>query len=121
MRDVGRYVRLCREHDLDAVLCLGDPFAATLVRELGKHSLAVPRDVAVVTFDDEFAHLAEVPLTAVSPPRFELGRLATDLLVRHLEAGPAAVPYQVQLQPSLVVRASCGAPPAARELEAALG
>jgi GntR family transcriptional regulator, arabinose operon transcriptional repressor len=123
MRDVGSYVKLCGEHELDAVLCLGDPFAATLVRELGKRGMAVPRDVAVVTFDDEFAHLAEVPLTAVSPPKFELGRLATDLLVRHLEAGSAAVPYQVRLPPSLVVRDSCGARPASedRDLEAVLG
>ncbi|WP_129663157.1 substrate-binding domain-containing protein [Phytoactinopolyspora endophytica] len=111
MPDVAHYVDTCAEQGLDGVLCLGDPFAATLVRELGKRGHPVPGDVAVVTFDDEFAHVAEVPLTAVSPPKQELGRLAADLLIRQIENDGPSVPCQVQLQPELVVRASCGATP----------
>ncbi|NEE02229.1 substrate-binding domain-containing protein [Phytoactinopolyspora halotolerans] len=111
MAEVGQYVTTCAREQLDAVFCLGDPFAATLVRELGKHGHPVPDDVAVITFDDEFAHVAEVPLTAVSPPKYELGRLATDLLVRRLEDGGPAVACDVRLQPKLVIRSSCGARP----------
>lgn len=109
MADVANFVDTCERLGLDAVLCLGDPFAATLVRELGKRGYAVPADVAVVTFDDEFAHVAVVPLTAVSPPKYELGRLATDLLIRCLDDGGPQLACDVRLQPSLVVRDSCGA------------
>lgn len=111
MKDVGPYVELCRRHELDAVFVLGDPFAATLLGHLRRAGIAVPGDVAVISFDDEFAQTTEVPLTAVSPPKYELGRLATELLLRQLELGSARVPYQVQLQPHLVIRSSCGARP----------
>lgn len=113
MKDVGPYVEVCRRNELDAVFCLGDPFAATLLGNLRRRGISVPDDISVVSFDDEFAHTAEIPLTAVSPPKFELGRLGTDLLLRQLELGAARVPCQIQLQPQLSIRASCGAQHAA--------
>jgi len=59
------------------------------------------------TFDD-IADLADVPLTAVSPPKYHLGRLAAELLLRRL-AEPDLPRHQVRLRPSIVVRDSCGA------------
>lgn len=109
MKDVGPYAELCRKLRLDGVFCLGDPFAATLLGQLRRRGLTVPDDISVVSFDDEFAHTAEIPLTAVSPPKFEIGRLGTELLLRQVELGGTKVAYRVQLQPDLMVRSSCGA------------
>ncbi|MEK8169569.1 substrate-binding domain-containing protein [Streptomyces sp. M19] len=71
--------------------------------------LAVPDDLAVVAYDDEVAEVGDVPLTAVSPPKSEVGALAAQLLLRRMDAGDDALCHRVEIQPRLVVRASCGA------------
>ncbi|CUM36482.1 Transcriptional regulator, GntR family [Streptomyces venezuelae] len=62
----------------------------------------------MISYDNEFADVAETPLTAVSPPKYQLGRMAARILLRRLAEGDAAPLHQVQLRPRLVVRASCG-------------
>lgn len=50
-----------------------------------------------------------MPLTAVSPPKSEVGALSDQLLLRRMEAGDDALCHRMEIQPRLVVRASCGA------------
>ena len=90
-------------------MCLGDREASGLVGVARRAGLDVPGDLAVVAYDDEVADLAEVPLTAVRPPKEELGRLAAQLLLRRLRLGPDAARHQVRIKPAVVVRDSCGA------------
>jgi GntR family transcriptional regulator of arabinose operon len=90
------------------VVCLGDREATMLVAAARRAGVGVPDQLAVVAYDDDIADLADVPLTAVSPPRYHLGRLASELLLRRL-AEPALPRHQVRLRPSIVVRESCGA------------
>jgi len=106
---IADYAARCRQTGADGVLCLGDREGAALVDHLGRLGLSVPDDVAVVTYDDEEASLAPLPLTAVSPPKRELGRTAVQALIRQIELGDGAPICQVQYQPRLAVRASCGA------------
>ncbi|MEU4142826.1 GntR family transcriptional regulator [Streptomyces parvulus] len=119
---VGGYLRRCLEDGVTAVFCHGDRDAAALVVAARRHGLSVPGDFAVVAHDDEVAEVGDVPLTAVSPPKEEVGAFAARLLVRHLtgEDGPPAC--RVRMQPPLVVRASCGGsasrPDAARRVSA---
>ncbi|UUN29789.1 substrate-binding domain-containing protein [Streptomyces sp. FIT100] len=103
---------------LDAVVDSGstaavahpDEETALLVQRARARGLFVPDLLAVVDYDDELAALAEIPLTAVEPPRLALGRTAVTLLVRRLRGEPAdqvsAVPQEVLLSPALHVRAS---------------
>ncbi|MGH8877251.1 MAG: LacI family DNA-binding transcriptional regulator [Stackebrandtia sp.] len=91
-----------------AVVCFGDREAAALVAAARRAGLDVPGDLAVVAYDDEIADLAEVPLTAVSPPKAHLGRVAAELLLRRL-AEPDLPPHQIRLRPDIVIRDSCGA------------
>jgi GntR family transcriptional regulator, arabinose operon transcriptional repressor len=90
------------------VVCLGDREATMLVSAARRAGVGVPDRLAVVAYDDDIADLAEVPLTAVSPPKYHLGRLAAELLLRRL-AEPGLPLHQVRLRPSIVVRDSCGA------------
>jgi GntR family transcriptional regulator, arabinose operon transcriptional repressor len=89
------------------VVCLGDREATMLVSAARRAGVGVPDQLAIVAYDDDIADLAEVPLTAVSPPKYHLGRLAAQVLLRRL-AEPELPPHQVRLRPSIVVRDSCG-------------
>ena len=59
--------------------------------------------------DDEVAQLFTPALTAVSPPRAGVGEAAVRLLVQRIE-DPERPVHRVQLNPSLIVRASTAAP-----------
>ncbi|MFI8912759.1 LacI family DNA-binding transcriptional regulator [Streptomyces sp. NPDC053513] len=92
-----------------AVVCFGGKEASLLLRSARRRGLQVPRDLAVVSYDGEFADLAEVPLTDVSPPRYRLGRVAARVLFRRLGHGDAVARRQLLIRPRLTVRDSCGA------------
>ncbi|TNM25190.1 GntR family transcriptional regulator [Streptomyces sedi] len=113
--ETADYARHCAREGVTAVFCHGDRDAAALVVHARQNGLTVPDDLAVVAYDDEVAEVGEVPLTAVSPPKEEVGALAAQLLLNRLERGERAPAHRVQLQPRLVVRASCGAKPPAAE------
>ncbi|MFF5970486.1 substrate-binding domain-containing protein [Streptomyces sp. NPDC012769] len=106
-----RAVAALREAGVSAALCFGDREAALVLAAARRAGLRVPDDLALISYDNEFADVAETPLTAVSPPKFQVGRLAARILLRRLAEGDASPLHQVQLRPRLVVRASCGAAP----------
>lgn len=98
-----------RDSDMTAVLVFGDREAARLQSQLAARGVRVPEDVAMVSYDDETADLAAVPLTAVAPPKYQLGQLAAEMLLRRIRNGNLTPLEQIQLRPVLVVRESCGA------------
>jgi LacI family transcriptional regulator len=84
-----------------AVFCINDFVAIGALRELRRHGLVVPTDVAVVGYDDIiFAREMMVPLTSVRQPMHDLGWTAVEML---LTGQPAK---HVSFQPQLIVRAS---------------
>ncbi|MGA5553586.1 LacI family DNA-binding transcriptional regulator [Streptomyces lavendulocolor] len=98
---------LARCPDLDAVFAASDVMAAGALHELRAAGRRVPRDVAVVGFDDsQVARHTDPPLTTVRQPVEEMGReMARVLLEAVGEEGPAAWRHVV-LRTELVVRAS---------------
>jgi DNA-binding LacI/PurR family transcriptional regulator len=72
-----------------------------------------------VAYDDVVAGLGTPPLTAVSPPKAEVGKVAARVLLRRLAEAPGAgwSVRRVELLPRLTVRGSTrpvGAAPAGR-------
>ncbi len=94
-----------------AVTCFNDLIAIGVCRALSELGLRVPDDVSVVGYDDIplLAYL-QVPLTTVRVPTVEMGRVAAELLLRHVEEGSAAATERVTLDADLVVRRSTTAP-----------
>lgn len=92
-----------------AALVFGDREAALLEGAARRAGVRIPEDLALVSYDDELADLAEVPLTAVSPAKHRMGRMAAEVLLRRLIEGDDCPIHQVRLRPRLVVRESCGA------------
>ena len=77
--------------------------ALEAIREAG---LRVPHDLALVGYDDmPWALALDPPLTVVRQPGYELGAVATDLLIRRI-GDPRRSTTAVMLQPELVIRES---------------
>ncbi|WP_037607440.1 LacI family DNA-binding transcriptional regulator [Streptacidiphilus rugosus] len=102
---------------VDAALVHTDTDALVLLQQLQAHGLRVPQDIALVAYDDETAALADVPLSAVAPPKHALGGTAVELLLQRMaeasaapagaqEAGAMAPRRHLDLLPALQVRAS---------------
>jgi LacI family transcriptional regulator len=115
-----------------AIFAASDQMAYGVLAAAEEHELMIPRDVALVSFDDDHpSAYTRPPLTTVRQPYFAMGQQAVALLFSLLnvasqdevgrstdqeEASIAAgnvsshhQALQVQLQASLIVRASCGA------------
>lgn len=72
--------------------------------------LRVPEDFAIVAYDDEIAALGAVPLSAVAPPKFDVGYQALQMCLNRIggrRSGTGAL-RRVSLSPALVVRESSG-------------
>ncbi|MGN9911497.1 LacI family DNA-binding transcriptional regulator [Phytohabitans sp. LJ34] len=101
-----KLLRECRRAGITGLVVHSDPQAADLARCCAEHGMQVPGDMAIVSYDDEVAHLAEPALTAVRPPKSHIGRLAVELMVARLLGGERRPAHRVLLAPDLVVRAS---------------
>lgn len=97
-----------RDFDATAALVFGDREATRLEGALQRTGRSVPGDIALVSYDDETADLAQVPLTAVSPAKHRIGTMAAEVLLRRLSEGDSCPTHQVRLRPRLVIRDSCG-------------
>ena len=104
----------------DAMFIFNDLGALGFEDGLIDHGVRVPEDIAIVGLDDiELAARARVPLTTVRMPAEQIGALAVDTLLARLRG--ERPPVRQLFQPELVVRRSCGAPPAARPSPGGLG
>ncbi|WP_330260557.1 substrate-binding domain-containing protein [Streptomyces murinus] len=102
-----------RAHGVTAALVHSDEDAIVLVPRLQARGVRVPEDLALIAYDDQVAPLADVPLTAIAPPKRSVGELATGILLRRiaeragrLTPGPR---QHLDLLPELHIRSSCGA------------
>lgn len=99
------FVGAVREGRVDAALVHPDHEAMVLMQRLRGASLSVPGDVALVSYDDEVASLADLPLSAVAPSKHEVGVTGVELLVRRLRE-PGRPRRRIAILPELRVRAS---------------
>ncbi|MFV0286175.1 MAG: LacI family DNA-binding transcriptional regulator [Demequina sp.] len=76
---------LAERVEFDAVFGLNDALALGALHVLHQHRIAVPRDVAVVGFDDvDDAQYAVPPLSSIDAGRVEVAARAVDLLATRL-------------------------------------
>jgi DNA-binding LacI/PurR family transcriptional regulator len=104
---VREAVRLLLERGMTAAITTRDPLAVALIRGLGERGLQVPDRFAIVAYDNlEWSPLIDPPLTCVSPPRFEMGLKAGEMIVNLIEGRPVQAP--AVLATRMVTRRSCG-------------
>jgi LacI family transcriptional regulator len=122
-----RLFQLPQEQRPTAIFAATDQMCYGVLAAADEFGLVIPRDVALVGFDDDVPSVhVHPPLTTVRQPYFEMGVEGLKLLLSLLDArekGPSArfarkassakdsqsEPIRIQLATTLVVRASCGA------------
>ncbi|HEY3558987.1 MAG TPA: substrate-binding domain-containing protein [Kribbella sp.] len=104
--DLDAILEQLREQDVTALLCHSDEDALTLLRHARSRGVDVPHGLSVVAYEDELAALAHPALTAVAPPRRQVGQVAVQTLLRLInDAGDGATRH-LTLDPQLTRRAS---------------
>jgi LacI family gluconate utilization system Gnt-I transcriptional repressor len=89
----GLAVLLAREPDLDAVVCSSDVLALGVLFECLRRRIAVPGRIAIGGIDDSELSAQCVPrLSTVRVPRFEIGRVAGEMICRRLRGETVADP-----------------------------
>jgi phosphoserine phosphatase RsbU/P len=92
---------------VDAIVAAADEIALGALQTLMEKGVRVPKDMALVGFDDiAESGVITPPLTTVSQPMFQLGKKTVELLVRYIN-GEVPPPMTV-LDATLMVRQSCG-------------
>jgi LacI family transcriptional regulator len=89
-----------------AIFAMNDLMALGALRAAAEAGYSVPKDLAVVGYDDlELAHFTNPPLTTIAQPKKQIGARAIDLLVERI-AHKDRPPSRLVLPPELIVRRS---------------
>ncbi|MBM6926768.1 GntR family transcriptional regulator [Pseudoflavonifractor phocaeensis] len=77
---VDRVINSCT-----AVVCYNDEVASRLISYLLKKGIRIPKDMAVVSFDNsQYSELSPIGITSLSHGDYNVGQMAAELLVRRL-------------------------------------
>lgn len=100
---------LLRAPEVTALSCFDDLAAIGALRACAELGRRVPEDIAIVGFDDiELASLVSPALTTMHVPRYEIGMMAMEQLLRVIGADGKLV-ERIDIKVEKVVRQSCGA------------
>ena len=93
-----------------ALVCTNDILAIIAISALRNMGFAVPADISIVGFDDiGMASHIGVPLTTVSQNAYELGKVASRMLIERLQ-GQVSPPKSYHVPTQLRIRRSTAAP-----------
>lgn len=93
-----------------ALVSSDDNSAIGAMQAIRESGLQIPRDIAVIGFDDQPDAIAQVPpLTSIHVPLAQMGEQALAIMFDHLVAGYAL--ESIQIPTRLVPRQSCGCLP----------
>ncbi|MBS9522731.1 LacI family DNA-binding transcriptional regulator [Litoribacter alkaliphilus] len=94
----------------DGIFVSNDSCAASCLLHLKLNGLKVPRDIAVVGFNnDVISRLVEPAITTINYPGYEIGEVAMKNLINHLRGGADRVlenTNKITLRSELIVRES---------------
>ncbi|MGI6779076.1 MAG: LacI family DNA-binding transcriptional regulator [Acetivibrionales bacterium] len=91
-----------------AIFTANDLTALGVIKALDENSLSIPEDISVIGFDDiSFASLPRINLTTVRQPKYEIGRIAVNILIDKLNNPEHTEPEKVVLETELVIRKTC--------------
>ena len=90
----------------DALFCVSDVFAAAAVKAAKNIGLKIPRDLAIVGFDNIDVSTMVVPsITTVKQPSFQLGQQACEELINIIDH-PNSISKKIILDTEIIIRES---------------
>ncbi|MEV5027411.1 LacI family DNA-binding transcriptional regulator [Paenibacillus sp. LPE1-1-1.1] len=101
---------ISEENDFSAIFCSNDLIAIGTIKAFEEHGIDVPKDKAVVGFDDiSMARLYRPALTTVKQPLEEIVDAALELLLEQIDnPDKSFTQKKITLPMKLIVRESCG-------------
>jgi LacI family transcriptional regulator len=92
----------------DAILALGDKLTTGSLRILKAKKINVPGDIGLIGFSNsETSELIEPALSIIKQPAFEMGEIATDLLIQLIESKRPVTSFETKkLAPQIIIRES---------------
>jgi LacI family transcriptional regulator len=91
----------------DGVFCMIDPLAVDVLTHWKSVGIQIPQDIALAGFtNNPTSAVVEPPLTTVSQPGYEMGKLAVNHLLDQLEGLASDDPISIVLETTLVPRKS---------------
>jgi len=92
-----------------AIFAANDSMALGAIYALQDAGLNVPRDLAVVGYDNrEFTRIVRPRITTVVMPVYEMGRIAAEMLLNQIADG-ARENDEIKVKGELIIRDTCGA------------
>jgi LacI family transcriptional regulator len=93
-----------------AIFATNDYMALGTYQAIIEEGQRVPEDIALIGFNDiEFAAIKGVELTTIGQKKYEMGALATKILVEKIEGGESKPSTkEIFLKPDLIIRRTCG-------------
>lgn len=92
----------------DAIFTSNSLLASGILPATQTCKLSIPDDIAVASFDaTSWAKLIDQPLTVIEQPTYEIGRTATEVLIKRIN-DPTRSNREVVLKTKLIIRQSCG-------------
>jgi len=92
----------------DAILCLNDKLTTGSLRILKTKKINVPDDIGLIGFSNsDTTELIDPPLSIIKQPAFEMGQIATTLLLELLESKKPVTAFETRvLEPQIIIRQS---------------
>lgn len=92
----------------EAIFTSNSLLASGIVQAIRECKLSIPDHIGFASFDDtSWAKLIDPPLTVIEQPTYEIGKTATELLIKRI-GDPSRSNREVILKTKLIVRKSCG-------------
>ena len=89
-----------------AVFCSDDYMALGVIEQIKKYNLSVPKDIAVVGFDNiEIGGFSKPALTTVKQPMYEIGKTSSEALLALIKKTRKS-PIRIMLKTELIIRES---------------
>lgn len=92
----------------DAILALGDKLTTASLRGLKAKNIRVPQDIGLMGFSNsELTELIDPALSIIKQPAFEMGEIATELLLQLIESKRPVTEFETRVMaPQVIIRDS---------------
>jgi LacI family transcriptional regulator len=98
---------LNHERKPTAAFCANDLLALGVMRGLIQRGINIPAEMALIGYDDvDFSSTLSPALTSIHQPKYQLGRMAAELLLQEVCEAENHKHKQIMYQPELIIRAS---------------
>ena len=95
----------------EAVFCCDDLLALGVLFECQRRHIKVPDEMSIIGFNNlEFAACAEPPLATVTTPRYEMGKMAAEIVRKIIESGERPADNRIDVGYKLELRGSVKRP-----------